>query len=371
MGRRKNNGGANDAPPPPDPAPAPPPDTIVEITDPRLLSRFLYPNPVCLLTTPPVHGESEGNLARGNVMTISWLAPIDNDGHFMCSINEKRHTLALLRAAMPPPRAARTDAVDAAADTAAPDDGDDALPAKATFTLSIPTKDMEQTVLRIGRSSGRAFDKRERLALDLVPPGWPAAGPATGAAPGASRDRHCGAAEGIDHATAAGGGSCILLLDGGDDGRRHVNATATVKGDDGDGDATAFVDVLGDAADGKATAAVESDAADAADAAAIDSGDADDGEAIAAIESDAAAAAAAEAPWPRTPLAVRDCIAHLECEVDEMLPRAGHAVTFARVVRAHVRASHWSGKTLAPQSSDAAPILTFLGSQTFGYVRAE
>jgi hypothetical protein len=44
----------------------------VLVTAQNLLSRFLYPNPVCLLT-------SRDDESSVNVMTISWLTPINND----------------------------------------------------------------------------------------------------------------------------------------------------------------------------------------------------------------------------------------------------------------------------------------------------
>ena len=43
-----------------------------QLQDPQMLTRLLYPNPVCLLSTyaPPRHP---------NIMTITWLTPINNN----------------------------------------------------------------------------------------------------------------------------------------------------------------------------------------------------------------------------------------------------------------------------------------------------
>ena len=43
-----------------------------QLQDPQMLTRLLYPNPVCLLSTyaPP---------RPPNIMTITWLTPINNN----------------------------------------------------------------------------------------------------------------------------------------------------------------------------------------------------------------------------------------------------------------------------------------------------
>ena len=48
------------------------------------LSRLLYPNPVCFL--------SSWAGGRRNLMTISWLTAVDNEGRFVLSMNQRRHT---------------------------------------------------------------------------------------------------------------------------------------------------------------------------------------------------------------------------------------------------------------------------------------
>lgn len=109
-------------------------DSVVQIKG-NMMCRLLYPNPVCFLTVydPISH--------RANVMTITWLTAIDNHGSFVCSIGKGRHTSELLKTS-------------------------------GVFVLNIPTRDMEDTILAIGSSSGREMDKFRELGLRTCPPGW-------------------------------------------------------------------------------------------------------------------------------------------------------------------------------------------------------
>jgi hypothetical protein len=52
-----------------------------------MLSRLLYPNPVCLLLTS----------SPRNVMTITWITPVNNKGEFFFSMHQNRFTHELLR----------------------------------------------------------------------------------------------------------------------------------------------------------------------------------------------------------------------------------------------------------------------------------
>lgn len=61
-----------------------PKTTWLTLTDPKLASRLLYPNP-CVAVTALVDG-------RRNCMTMSWLTPVDNDGRFVFSMRATRHT---------------------------------------------------------------------------------------------------------------------------------------------------------------------------------------------------------------------------------------------------------------------------------------
>ena len=97
---------------------------FLAVTEPRLRSRLLYPNPVCLLTT---WGEVDGSW-RKNVMTISWLTCLNNDADVLLSINARRHSAA-------------------------------AVLSGRAFGLSVPTADLAATVLEIGACSGSKHDK--------------------------------------------------------------------------------------------------------------------------------------------------------------------------------------------------------------------
>ncbi|KAJ1446305.1 hypothetical protein M885DRAFT_547013 [Pelagophyceae sp. CCMP2097] len=99
----------------------PPQSAWVELTDPKMQSRVMYTNPVCLLTTWDLAG---GQWVK-NVMTISWLTAVNNDAEFVFSMNKRRHSAK-----------------------AVCDD-------KRPFGLSVPVRGMEALVLAIGNCSGR------------------------------------------------------------------------------------------------------------------------------------------------------------------------------------------------------------------------
>ena len=108
---------------------------VVQIAAPHL-SRPLYPNPVCFLST--WHPGRRG----ANLMTISWLTPIDNEGVFFCSMNQRRHSAALLAA-------------------------------HPFFVLSVACAGLETLLLRVGGCSGaRVADKPTALGVPLCRPGW-------------------------------------------------------------------------------------------------------------------------------------------------------------------------------------------------------
>ena len=104
---------------------------------PAQLSRLLYTNPVCILSS------CDAELHR-NLMTISWLTPIDNHGRMICSINKRRHSAA-------------------------------GVLAHKTFVLNVPSAELAQTVLEVGGCSGAEVDKLERFSSALggcCYPGW-------------------------------------------------------------------------------------------------------------------------------------------------------------------------------------------------------
>jgi hypothetical protein len=89
--------------------------TFFELTDGKQFSRLLYTNPVCFLSSL-----SDDNFR--NVMVLSWLTATNNAGSFCFSIHQNRHT---------------------------------AIQLKEHFSLSVPTSEMEQLVLNVGKSSGK------------------------------------------------------------------------------------------------------------------------------------------------------------------------------------------------------------------------
>lgn len=142
-------------------------------------SRLLYPNPVCFLSTSKVSASSPATASSsahhdnavvtattnvvggfseasydnpksgeyshqhaGNVMVLSWLTPTNNSGRFMFSINKSRYSASLLA----PP------ITDATISTQRYRTGVD-------FALSVPTRGMEQVILDTGSISGRFGSK--------------------------------------------------------------------------------------------------------------------------------------------------------------------------------------------------------------------
>lgn len=114
----------------------------------HLLARLLFPNPACVLVTPnaaiPASGgrgeplqppslpsqppdASEYDPRAFNAMTVTWLSPVDNHGHFVMSLNSGRHSAGNLRRAG----------------------------AGAAFTLSPAVAGQEPLLLALGSCSGR------------------------------------------------------------------------------------------------------------------------------------------------------------------------------------------------------------------------
>jgi flavin reductase (DIM6/NTAB) family NADH-FMN oxidoreductase RutF len=117
----------------------PPEISLVEsvLVDAAQLSRVLYTNPVCFLSTWDGTGSGAHNL-----MTISWLAALDNDGHFTLSMNQRRFSARLLAA-------------------------------NPVFVLSVACAGLETLLLRTGGCTGaRLACKTETLGVPLCRPGW-------------------------------------------------------------------------------------------------------------------------------------------------------------------------------------------------------
>ena len=113
---------------------------MLEVKEPAMLSRLLYPNPVCVLGVAGSAGSPPA------FMTISWLTATDNRGGFVCSISQRRHTGTRLKR--------RLDC-----------DG------TARMTLSVAVAGMEPLLLAIGSTSGFVVDKRRELGIPLCRPG--------------------------------------------------------------------------------------------------------------------------------------------------------------------------------------------------------
>lgn len=141
---------------------------LVEITEDRLKSRILYCNPVCLLTTvvpravrekavatavaSPSQGKdpsdedevkADANAAtadagslvqlaeggsRRNVMVLSWLTPVNNEGAFVCAVHKRRFSAECLQL-------------------------------RGHFALSVPVQGMEALILKVGDITGKNVDK--------------------------------------------------------------------------------------------------------------------------------------------------------------------------------------------------------------------
>ena len=114
------------------------PSAVQAVAVPRhLLSRLLYPNPVCALTV-----RDAGDTGRRNVMIISWLTAIDNHGRFVCSLNEGRHTARFIEEE------------------------------EAHFVLNPITLGMQELATAVGGCSGAEVDKFARFSLRACRPGW-------------------------------------------------------------------------------------------------------------------------------------------------------------------------------------------------------
>ena len=102
----------------------------------HLLSRLLYSNPVCFLCTNDV----QTLRASTNIMTVSWITPIDNKGTFVMSLNNSRHTVSNLF----------------------PESFPRGVSSK--FTLSLAVRGHEDVLKRIGSMSGKDATNRGKKA---------------------------------------------------------------------------------------------------------------------------------------------------------------------------------------------------------------
>ena len=279
------------------------------------LSRPLYPNPVCFLATwePRSH--------QRNLMTISWLTAIDNEGRFFASMNQRRHSATLLMA-------------------------------HPYFSLSVACAGLEALLTRVGGCSGARLDKLEALGVPLCRPGWTALDELHGAAP--ARDvTH----EGTQH------GPEVEDSDDADEGS-----------DDEDAMLRRMAGVVSArAARGKIDAASNMPEADANRAGTESTGLCcggttsawpTDGEVTLGATTDEATSRAAVADG----FAVASGVAHVCARVTHVRAAHGHYLLTCETISAFVRSDYWSGKTLERQDAALPPILSFVGSQRFGHV---
>eukprot|EP00466_Bigelowiella_natans_P020593 jgi/Bigna1/134335/aug1.24_g9043 len=286
---------------------------VVELKDPRMMSRLLYPNPVCLLTVAPPE-------KTANVMTISWLTPANNYGSFLMSINKRRHSASLLSGR----------------------EG-------AEFVLSVPTHFQEEMVLNIGKKSGSRCDKMKELSIVTCPPGWKHAGSKTTHKGGGGGGRYRGKTPGR-HQRLGGGNPFALLATLDDDNTTEEESKGGGdKGENSRGD-DKEKDTEQKGNDKTKPQNVNNE------------------KNVAVLKREIEALCGIKYKM----LAIEKCVAHLECHVEKMAENFvddSHFLIKAQIDKAYVRKSHWCGKNFRPRIHGAGSILTFLGSQRFGHLR--
>ncbi|MES1910102.1 MAG: hypothetical protein MHM6MM_002759 [Cercozoa sp. M6MM] len=118
------------------------PEEIVEL--PRNKStRLLYANPVCFLTTSSAPRDDENGSAGTvtNVQTISWVTPLDNDGHVLMSQSIRRHSHSILKES-------------------------------GRCVLNVATQQHADLLALVGSCSGRNTNKFDEFNIQTCAPGW-------------------------------------------------------------------------------------------------------------------------------------------------------------------------------------------------------
>jgi hypothetical protein len=96
----------------------------------------------------------------GNVMVLSWITPTNNSGRFIFSINKARYTASSLAPTM-------TESTTASGSRSSTiDNTNDYYQTGIEFILSVPTRDMEQVILDTGSISGRCGSKFSSERVD-------------------------------------------------------------------------------------------------------------------------------------------------------------------------------------------------------------
>lgn len=127
----------------------------------HLAGRLLFANPVCFLVTQ----NSDGG---HNVMTISWLTPVDNRGNFVLSMNSNRHSLRNLQSRSSPTctsagGAGHGDSSGAVAETAT---AAQSSAIRTMFTLNPAVEGMQGMLLAVGGVSGSTLQQETSHAAD-------------------------------------------------------------------------------------------------------------------------------------------------------------------------------------------------------------
>lgn len=293
----------------------------VQLAPPHL-SRPLYPNPVCFLAT------WQPGSRRRNLMTISWVTAIDNDGRFFASMNQRRHSSTLLMA-------------------------------HPYLVLSIACAGLETLLKRVGGCSGARADKTTAFDVPICRPGWVALG---------DQDREGCASNAVSDGVGDDGGS------GGGGGGRDGEGSSD---DDEDAALLRMASLTG--ARAAACAAPDAPSAMLADAADAVPSEQREGAAAAVwpVEGELALGAAAASNEASSDAALADAfavapgVAHVCAKVTHVRGAHGHYLLTCETLKAFVRSTYWSGKTLERQDVALPPILSFMGSQRFGRVITE
>lgn len=284
-------------------------DTVF-LDDPKLLSRVLYTNPVCLLAV----GLDTGSVVEDtiNIMTISWLTPINNEGGLILSMNQARDTARRLSCDFVRKGGTLNHF------------GCRHNGPKTVFTLSVPTESIVDTVKQIGRCSGKRVNKPADLDLAMCRPGWTCEPPKP----------PCGVDDDADvmMATPNAPSEVTERLS------RETHMLALIRSE------------------------VESVRKHIANLRGrirrVETGHSQQGEQTIMDPVER---------FPSGPVAIVECCAHLECEILSMTSDDSHWIIRAQCRRGYIKQEYWSGKTFTNSKDDNynGP-LTFLGSQQFG-----
>ena len=286
--------------------------SVVQLAPPHL-SRPLYPNPVCFLST------WKPSSTQRNLMTISWITAIDNDGRFFASMNQKRHSATMLMA-------------------------------HPYLVLTVACAGLEPLLTRVGGCSGSRMDKTTTLDVPICRPGWAVLDDEaahTRSRQAAQEDEAKGSEpveeseeeeEDDDDEDAMlrrmTGAHVARALSG---AKSHVQLPEAEENDDGSGTVRAVGATQPWPADGQMS--------------------------LGAAKNEASThAALADA------FAVAPGVAHVCAKVTHVRGAHGHYMLTCETLTAFVRSQYWSGKTLEREDSALPPILSFVGSQRFGHV---